>query len=66
MKAYLNGRVAEVDLSIERHHCDSYFESGYWIDTEIDCTDEELGDLTEANGDAICEACMEEAGTWID
>ncbi len=66
MRVTLNGREASVDVCIEKHHCDSYFESGYWLDNDQECTDQELSDLTDANADALCEYCMEECGTWID
>lgn len=54
MKATLNGRPVEVtDFQFDRDPCDSWITGAYFVDTEVDLTDEELVDLTEQNSDLL-------------
>jgi hypothetical protein len=63
MKLKLNDRECEVNLYLNRKHtCDSFFESGFWIDDYTDLTENELILLEEENQDKIIEYAMENGG----
>lgn len=57
MKTTFNSRPVEIsDINHDsKDSCDSFIESAYYIDTEIDLTDEELDELTDENRDIITE-----------
>jgi hypothetical protein len=58
-----NGRECEVELYLDRKHtCDSYFESGIWLDDESELTEIELILLEQENIDKIIEYAMENGG----
>jgi len=58
-----NGRECEVELYLNRKHtCDSYFESGIWLDDESELTEGELILLDEIYQDKIIEYAMENGG----
>ena len=54
MKVVFNDRQVEIDsFNFGVHIEDSYIESAYYVDTEIDLTDEELDLLTNENQDLV-------------
>jgi len=62
MKVNLKGREADVEVVLEKHTCDSYFSSGYWVDTGEILIEDELILLEEENQDKIIEYAMENGG----
>lgn len=57
MKLTLNGRPVEVDSVNHGRHdsCDSFIERAFWLDTEVELTDEECYQLSEENPEFLYE-----------
>lgn len=66
MKLTFKGRKVDVDVCIEYHHCDSYFSSGYYLDTLEELTEDELISLQNLAEQELAEYCMERCGGWRD
>jgi hypothetical protein len=65
-KYFLNDREVcdvEIEHGRSRDVVDSFVTRGTWYDTGEPLTDDELEELQNDNGDALCEDALE-AGAW--
>lgn len=58
-KLSFNDRQVEIIFSLEKHTCDSFVASGYYLDNFEDLTDGELDKITDENQDIIMELALE-------